>query len=213
MDLDNHGSSSPISTPRQRSSSQPSEGPVKRSDEHDSLVTVRLSEPPKQLTLNTNVDTNGTIQNRRSLFSANLSASPISPSPLSASSETKLDDEIMSPVTTTYGSKANLQEELDALQDNEDDSKTISGVEAAEESDDDDEEVNWEQLQKTEDAVVKDNDSEDVRFIPVSGLHSGLPMGLACPRASLCFWPRLPADHKLLTTVHRHAARPSGPGK
>ncbi|KAG6366648.1 hypothetical protein INS49_000827 [Diaporthe citri] len=161
MDLDNHGSSSPNSTPRQRSSSQPSEGPVKRNDEHDSLVTVRLSEPPKQLTLNTNVDTNGTIQNRRSLFSPNLSASPISPSPLSASSETKLDDEIMSPVTTTYGSKANLQEELDALQDNEDDSKTISGVEAAEESDDDDEEVNWDQLQKTEDAVVKDNDSED----------------------------------------------------
>ena len=153
---------------------------MKRSDEHDSLVTVRLSEPPKQLTLNTNVDTNGTIQNRRSLFSANLSASPISPSPLSASSETKLDDEIMSPVTTTYGSKANLQQELDALQDTEDDSKTISGVEAAEESDDDDDEpVNWEQLQKTEDAVVKDTDSEDVRFIPVWGLINGLPMGLA----------------------------------
>lgn len=152
---------------------------MKRSDEHDSLVTVRLSEPPKQLTLNTNVDTNGTIQNRRSLFSANLSASPISPSPLSASSETKLDDEIMSPVTTTYGSKVNLQQELDALQDNEDDSKTISGLEAANESDDDDddEEVNWEQLQKTEDAVVKDTVSEDVRFIPVSGLHNGLPNG------------------------------------
>ncbi|KAI3399651.1 hypothetical protein diail_5999 [Diaporthe ilicicola] len=161
MDLDNHGPSSSNSTPRQRSSSQPSEGPVKRSDEHDSLVTVRLSEPPRQLTLNTNVDTNGTIQNRRSTISGNLSASSISPSPLSASSETKLDDEIMSPVTTTYGSKANLQEELDALQDNEDDSKTISGTEIAEESDDDDEEVDWEQLQKTEDAVVKDTDSED----------------------------------------------------
>lgn len=159
---------------------------MKRNDEHDSLVTVRLSEPPKQLTLNTNVDTNGTNQNRRSLFSANLSASPISPSPLSASSETKLDDEIMSPVTTTYGSKANLQEELDALQDNEDDSKTISGVEAAEESDDDDEEVNWEQLQKTEDAVVKDNDSEDVRFIPVSGLPNGLPMGRGPPQEPPC---------------------------
>lgn len=154
---------------------------MKRNDEHDSLVTVRLSEPPRQLTLNTNVDTNGTIQNRRSLFSANLSASPISPSPLSASSETKLEDEIMSPVTTTYGSKANLQEELDALQDTEDDSKTISGVEAAENSDDDDddddEEVNWEQLQKTEDAVVKDNDSEDVRFIPGLGPPKWPPHG------------------------------------
>lgn len=193
---------------------------MKRSDEHDSLVTVRLSEPPKQLTLNTNVDTNGTIQNRRSLFTANLSASPISPSPLSASSETKLDDEIMSPVTTTYGSKANLQEELDALQDNEDDSKTISGAEAAEDSDDDDEEVNWEQLQKTEDAVVKDNDSEDVRFIPVSGIPNGLANGLlnGLPMGRpqeppLCFWLRLPADQKLLTAVHRHAARPSGAGK
>lgn len=140
---------------------------MKRSDEHDSLVTVRLSEPPKQLTLNTNVDTNGTIQNRRSLFSPNLSASPISPSPspspspLSASSETKLDDEIMSPVTTSYGSKTNLQQELDALQDNEDDNKTISGVQVADDDDDDDEEVNWDQLQKTEDAVVKDTDSED----------------------------------------------------
>lgn len=197
---------------------------MKRSDEHDSLVTVRLSEPPKQLTLNTNVDTNGTIQNRRSLFTANLSPSPVSPSPLSASSETKLDDEIMSPVTTTYGSKANLQEELDALQDNEDDSKTISGAEAAEDSDDDDdEEVNWEQLQKTEDAVVKDTDSEDVRFIPVSGLPVPTqrptqrppqrpPHGPAQEPASvsgLC----LPANQELLTTVHRHVARPLGAGK
>lgn len=186
---------------------------MKRSDEHDSLVTVRLSEPPKQLTLNTDVDTNGTIQNRRSLFSATLSTSPISPSPLSASSETRLDDEIMSPVTTTYGSKTNLQQELDALQDNEDDSKTISGVQVAEDSDsDDDEEVNWDQLQKTEDAVVKDTDSEDVRFIPVSGLIIGLPNGPP-PRAALCFWPCLPADQKLLTTVHRHVARPAGAGK
>jgi hypothetical protein len=200
MDLDNnHGSSSSISTSRQRSSSQPSEAPVKRNDEHDSLVTVRLSEPPKQLTLNTNVDTNGTIQNRRSLFSANLSPSPISPSPVSASSETKLDDEIMSPVTTTYGSKANLQQELEALNENEDDTKTISGVEVATESDVDDdddddeeeeEEVNWEQLQKTEDAVVKDTDSEDVSFIPVSGLTHGLPNGppqWASPRATRPF--------------------------
>lgn len=157
---------------------------MKRSDEHDSLVTVRLSEPPRQLTLNTNVDTNGTIQNRRSTISGSLSASPISPSPLSASSETKLDDEIMSPVTTTYGSKANLQEELEALQDTEDDSKTISGTEITEESDDEDEEVNWEQLQKTEDAVVKDSDSEDVRFIPVSGLRA---TPTATPMASPLF--------------------------
>ncbi|KUI63805.1 hypothetical protein VM1G_10547 [Cytospora mali] len=144
---------------RQRSCSQPSDSPIRKIAEHDSLVTVRLSEPPRQLTLNTNVTSNGTASNRRSLFTDTLSPTPISPSPLSASSETaKSDDELISPVTTTHNSKTNLQEELEGAKD--DDSKTISVIEEdVEESDE--EEVDWEQLQKTEDAESKDNVSED----------------------------------------------------
>ncbi|ROW04530.1 hypothetical protein VMCG_04998 [Cytospora schulzeri] len=143
---------------RQRSSSQPSDGPMRKIAEHDSLVTVRLSEPPRPLTVNTNVSPNGTTSNRRSLFADALSPTPISPSPLSASSETaNTDDELMSPVTTTHNSKTNLEDELEGAKD--DDSKTISAIEeVAEESDD--EEVDWEQLQKKEDAQSKDKASE-----------------------------------------------------
>lgn len=153
---------------RQRSSSQPSHGPTRKIAEHDSLVTVRLSEPPKPLTVNTNVSSNGTNSNRRSLFADALSPTPISPSPLSASSQTpSSDDELMSPVTTTHNSKTNLKDELEGAID-DDDSKTISAADGyTEESDD--EEVDWEQLQKKEDAQSKDKASEAVRFDPYTG--------------------------------------------
>lgn len=156
---------------RQRSSSQPSNGPVRKIAEHDSLVTVRLSEPPRPLTVNTDVSSNGTTSNRRSLFADALSPTPISPSPLSACSETpSSDDELMSPVTTTHNSKTNLQDELDDAKD--DDSKTIGAAdEDAEESDD--EEVDWDQLQKKEDAQSKDKASEAVGFISIWYLVGG----------------------------------------
>lgn len=154
---------------RQRSSSQPSDGPVRKIAEHDSLVTVRLSEPPRGLTLNTNVRPDSTAPSSRSLFANTLSPTPISPSPLSAYSEVNLNDELLSPVTTAHGSKTNLQDELESAQD--DDSKTIGPIE---EEDSDDEEVDWEQLQKTEDAESNANTSEDVGFILVPGRPGGL---------------------------------------
>lgn len=175
-------SSPTIAERRQRSSSNPDNGAVKRIVEHDSLVTVRLSEPPtRQLTLDTNVPaTHGTVspardfyrashppgsyfasqspagQARRSLFSNTLSPGSISPVPLSSSFD---PNEALSPVLSIPSSslRPNLQDELDGV---DDDSKTISGVEGEES---DDEEVDWEELQKTEDAESKDNE-EDVRF-------------------------------------------------
>lgn len=78
----------------------------------------------------------------------------------------------MSPLTTTHNSTTNLQDELDGVKD--DDSKTISCIEDVEDSDD--EEVDWDQLQKTEDAESKDNVSEDVSSIPASG-RPGVPIG------------------------------------
>lgn len=140
---------------RQRSSSDPDNGAVKRIVDHDSLVTVRLSEPPtRQLTLNTNVSTHGTIQSRRSLFANTLSPGSISQSPLSSSFDPNED---LSPVTPSSALRSNLQDELEGV---DDDTKTISGVEP---EDSDDEEVDWDQLQKTEDAESKHND-EDVGF-------------------------------------------------
>lgn len=156
-----HASSTAIPSPtvseyRQRSSSNPQDGTPKHSTEHDSLVTVRLSEPPRPLTLNTNVPLNGSLLNRRSAFANKLSPGLASPGPLNSPFN---PDEGMSPVVADIPDSRhgqNLQDELDDAQD--DDSKTISGPEA---EDSDDEEVNWDQLQKTEDEESKDNE-EDV---------------------------------------------------
>lgn len=150
---------------RQRSSSNPSDGvSVKHSAEHDSFTTVRLSEPPaRQLTLNTNVSTHGTIQDRRSLFGNALSPASASispgPSPLSAARFSRIDpNECLSPVTSIPSTslRPNLQDELEGL---DDDSKTISGKEEEDESDD--EEVDWDTLQSKEDAESNLNE-EDV---------------------------------------------------
>lgn len=151
---------------RQRSSSNPSDGSgVKHIVGHDSFTTVRLSEPPaRQLTLNTNVSTYGTIQDRRSLFANSLSpaSATASPgvSPISSRFSRADPNEELSPVTSIPGSRArpNLQDELDAL---DDDSKTISGAEAEDSDDDDEEEVDWDTLQTKEDAESNMNE-EDV---------------------------------------------------
>lgn len=159
-----HASSTAIPSPtvseyRQRSSSNPQDGTPKHSSEHDSLVTVRLSEPPRPLTLNTSdLSLNGSLANRRSAFANKLSPGPISPGSLRSPFD---PDESMSPVVagipnSSYGQ--NLQDELDDAQD--DDSKTISGPQT---EDSDEEEVDWDQLQKTEDQESKDNE-EDVGF-------------------------------------------------
>lgn len=158
-----HASSTAIPSPtvsdyqnhRQRSSSNPQDGTHKHSTEHDSLITVRLSEPPaRQLTLNTsNLSLNGSLVNRRSAFANILSPGPLH-SPFNP-------DEGMSPVVAGLpgiGYGQNLQDELDDAQE-DDDSKTISGPEA----EDSDDEVDWDQLQKTEDAESRDNE-EDVGY-------------------------------------------------
>ncbi|CAN8102602.1 unnamed protein product [Discula destructiva] len=148
-----------IAERRQRSSSTPSDGPgVKHVAEHDSFTTVRLSEPPvRQLTLNTDISTHGTAPNRRSLFTN--TPSPVSDplnaalSPQSLQRFSQVDpNEDLSPVTSIPSStlRSNLQDEFEGL---DDDTKTISGVEAEESDDDDDEEeVDWATLQSKEDA-------------------------------------------------------------
>lgn len=153
-----------VSESRQRSSSNPQDGTPKHSTEHDSLVTVRLSEPPRQLTLNTtNLSLNGSLANRRSAFANNNKLSPGVASPGGLHSPLN-PDEGMSPVVAgipaSNGHGLNLQDELDGADDDiqDDDSKTISGPEVEES---DEEEVDWDQLQKTEEAESKDNE-EDV---------------------------------------------------
>lgn len=141
---------------RQRSSSNPHYATGKRIAEHDSLVSIRLSEPPRQLTVNTDLPPNATIQRRRtSLFRNTLSPSSATTnrSPLSSPFD---PNEALSPVTSIPNSdlKLNLQDELEGV---DDDSKTIHG----EGEDSDDEEVDWDQLQSKEAAESKDNE-EDV---------------------------------------------------
>lgn len=88
------------------------------------------------------------------MFTNSLSPGSTSPTPLGS----PLDpNEALSPVTSIASSRlrTNLQDELDGA---DDDSKTISGGEV---EDSDDEEVDWDELQKTEDAESKDSE-EDV---------------------------------------------------
>lgn len=167
-----------VSEHRQRSSSNPQDGAPKQSNEHDSLVTVRLSEPPRRLTLDTtNLSLNGSpLFNRRSALANNLSPGAISSGSLHSPFN---PDEGMSPVVAgipNHGFGQNLQDELDDAQD--DDSKTISGPET---EDSDGEEVNWDELQKTEDAESKDNE-EDV------GFPNALCPLLVCDIARVCIY-------------------------
>lgn len=191
------GTPSPIREERrQRSSSNPSDGAgVKHLPGHDSFTTVRLSEPPsRQLTLNTNVSTYGTIQDRRSLFATTLSpkSAAVSPrmSPLGSRCSGVDPNEDLSPVTSIPNStlRPNLKDELEGL---DDDSKTISGVEA-EDSDDDDEEVDWDTLQSKEDAESNLNE-EDVGHVLVTegdiAIHCySLTLVLFLHRLLLCSW-------------------------
>lgn len=162
---------------RPRSSTSPDDGAVKRMVDHDSLVSIRLSEPPaRQLTLNTNIPpTNGAgspaVQSsRRSLFTNSLSPGSTRPTPLGSPLDPNED---LSPVTSISSSRlrTNLQDELDGA---DDDSKTISGAEV---EDSDDEEVDWDELQKTEDAESKVSE-EDVG-LAATALKPSLEMGFS----------------------------------
>ncbi|KAK3319307.1 rab-GTPase-TBC domain-containing protein [Apodospora peruviana] len=130
----------------------------KRAMDHDSLVTVRLSEP-RSLHVNTTVPS-AALPSRKSIYGPDDTPTE------DAITESGEDDEDRGSEDSEAGTPASeqgksLQQELEQMDDEED--------EEGEEDDADNsptrssarsEDVNWDQLQKTEDQESKDQDSD-----------------------------------------------------
>lgn len=162
---------SPAVSPKTKKTSVNTKGPG-----HDSMVTVRLSEPPA-LSVNTDLPTPA-MPSRRSIFGPEYT--PTSAVTLCENEEdveeakegAKTEMEIKTP--TTVQNENEPKGSTESVKD-----ETVSD-DTAEESDTDTEEVNWERLQKTENEQVKVKESDDnVRItaerkenIPNSWVHT-----------------------------------------
>ncbi|KAI1876820.1 uncharacterized protein JN550_000892 [Neoarthrinium moseri] len=135
---------------------------------HDSMVTVRLSEPPN-LSVNTNLPPN-IMPSRRSIFGPECTPTPTSatsPRPKEAEEEEDMKDSPVSPQIVADGAK-NLMEELeDSTED--DTAGEASGEQSSQQRDSLDEseedEVNWDRLQKTEDEQARKDDNSTAMLL------------------------------------------------
>ncbi|KAI6093518.1 rab-GTPase-TBC domain-containing protein [Hypoxylon rubiginosum] len=137
--------------------------------EHDSMVTVRLSEPPS-LSVNTDLPPN-TLPFRRSIWGHECTpTSATAPVPPTKEEEVATDDkaepemeveaELKSPASTEPA-----QNLLEELQDTTIKEERIEGDGDDSMDESDTEEVNWDQLQKTEDEQVKDQDDNSTALL------------------------------------------------
>ncbi|OAQ86829.1 GTPase activating protein [Purpureocillium lilacinum] len=113
---------------------------------HDSMVTVRLSEPPT-LTLDT-TPVDGAEQD--SALPSAIDGELLDASSDRASGFSASQRDSFVTISSTGASSRNLQDELGDY-----------ATEGSTESDDDQEEVDWEQLEKTEDEQVKDDETDN----------------------------------------------------
>ncbi|KAH9909127.1 rab-GTPase-TBC domain-containing protein [Xylariomycetidae sp. FL2044] len=126
---------------------------------HDSMVTVRLSEPPS-LSVNTDIPPN-VMPSRKSIFGPMCT-----PTSATVMAVNENETVVASPVSRmSVETPRNLEEELQDSDDTECDK--IGGQTLADDEMDesDTEEVNWEQLQKTEDEQVKDQDDNSTAML------------------------------------------------
>ncbi|KAI5926735.1 rab-GTPase-TBC domain-containing protein [Camillea tinctor] len=157
----NDSSSSPTAaSPTSAKSSElksPVESPVERTmPAHDSLVTVRLSEPPS-LSVNTDLPPVLT-PTRKSIFGPQYT--PTSATTPSIREEVDMEDE-GEPKTAVEPTRS-LQEELESIPEDDTPKSSRTSSDDDDSADESDEEVNWEQLQKTEDEqVVKDGQDDN----------------------------------------------------
>jgi hypothetical protein len=121
---------------------------------HDSMVTVRLSEPPN-LSVNTNLPP-GIPSSRRSIFGPEFIPTPTSTT-ISRQQEAEVEDDA-SPRTAVHGSK-NLSEELQDSAEEDENTEEILRNEPRESLDESEDEVNWDKLQKSEDEHARDDDN------------------------------------------------------
>lgn len=147
----------------------------------DSLVTVRLSEPPT-LTLETASARNSDIPEVPALPAT---SEPIEDPTSSSSSSGAPDAARNSTATLSASAEANrsLHDELGEYDDADSDGS-------------DSEEVNWEKLEKTEDEQTKDEETDNVRALKIYAGHSLfmlqaslLTVAVVYSSPPLCFWP------------------------
>ncbi|KXJ95247.1 rab-GTPase-TBC domain-domain-containing protein [Microdochium bolleyi] len=133
---------------------------------HDSMVTVRLSEPPS-LHVNTDLPPN-TLPTRRSIFGPECTpTSAVAPAssesqlqtPATETSEAMVDTDKTTDTSNTDNESVKNEPVEDALPESENEVLQDSPVEY--DSDSDPEDVDWEQLQRTEDEQSKAKDQDD----------------------------------------------------
>ena len=129
---------------------------------HDSMVTVRLSEPPS-LSVNTDLPPNP-LPSRRSIFGPECTPTSAVATPARETESIIEEEECASPKTLNPKAPSSLAEELrDSASSSDDQGQSSPDDDDMDESDT--EEVNWEKLQKTEDEEVRDQDDNDnVRY-------------------------------------------------
>lgn len=136
------------------------ETPKKRAVEHDSLVTVRLSEPPA-LHVNTAVPTSAPAS-RKSLYGHE--DTPIDEAAEKPDQEEDGVSDNQEAKTPSSDSGLTLQQEIENIEDTEQEAEDGGSNSAADRSSIESEPVDWEELQKTENQESKDQDSDNVSF-------------------------------------------------
>jgi len=138
-------------------SSTPTEMP-KRAFGHDSLVTVRLSEPPS-LHINTSIPLNP-LPSRRTVYGIDYTPTQVMTKKLEEEEEDgDMDKEPGAPAPMLG---PNLQEELEQSDLDSEEGEQDGSESPIERSSSESDKVDWEQLQKTEDMESKDQDADNV---------------------------------------------------
>jgi hypothetical protein len=148
-----------------RSNFSPNAGEVeKRAMDHDSLVTVRLSEPPS-LHINTSIPPS-LLPSRKTVYGIEYTPTDVmTESVEEEGSGTDLGGELETP---TSGQSLNLQDELEQSG-STGDAEDAGAEQAVEErTSSDSETVDWDQLQKTEEMESQDQDSDKVRLVAIT---------------------------------------------
>jgi hypothetical protein len=131
----------------------------RRSIGHDSLVTVRLSEPPA-LHVNTDVPTSS-LPARRSLYGNEYTPTDAMAEAVAEEDDSSSDDADAKTPSSERG--RSLQDELQGGSDDEEHDEEADQTQVAEvRQSADSDKVNWDQLQESEDEEAKDHDAENV---------------------------------------------------
>ncbi|KAK0701792.1 rab-GTPase-TBC domain-containing protein [Lasiosphaeria miniovina] len=143
--------------PVRANSSPPAAESQKRALDHDSLVTVRLSEPPS-LYVNTSVPPN-TLPSRRSLYGLDYTPSDTLTEPVPEEDDGGVLEhfETDSPASDKGRS---LQEELEQMDSEDGEEKDGEIQELQQRSSSESDSVKWDELQKTEDSESREQDSD-----------------------------------------------------